>query len=325
MVGSPRPDLPTNLRSLKRATWFLNKALLLRRSAALFSSFPALSSTLVPSGTSLSDNTLKGTGRVLLHRQWEGRIVQTKFGLLVRTSSPGYSAKTSEKVRSPLNVLPTWPFCCEVGVSLGEEAITDAVCGEDRRMDSVYSVDQLPNLAPVNCRHRASSVAIDVTCWGPWWCWAAGLRCTGSACGDPILQTAVRSSREAKSSEVYDRLLVIFNPASLLACLELAHVKKGRQSSIIGGCRSGFGVSAQIGSWPSNLQIATEEHASLFFGRRLRNPRLFAPSYWLRVLAIAEYIASTCSSTCVVTDVINRVTDLYAYISLFIALSPEIL
>lgn len=124
--GSPRPDLPTNLKSLKRATWFLNKALLLRRSAALFSSFPALRSTLVPSGTSLSDNTLKGTGRVLLQRQWEGRIVQTKFGLLVRTSSPGYSAKTSENVRSPLNVLPTWPFCCEVGVSLGEEAITDA-------------------------------------------------------------------------------------------------------------------------------------------------------------------------------------------------------
>lgn len=96
-----------------------------------------------------------------------------------------------------------------------------------------------------------------------------------------------------------------------------------KQFLIIGEYCSGFGVYAQNRSWPSNLQIATEEHASLFFGRRLRNPRLFAPSYWLRFLAIAEYIASTCSSTCVVTDVINRVTDLYTDISLFIALSPE--
>ena len=29
--------------------------------------------------------------------------MQTKFGLFVRTSSPGYSARTSENVLSPLN------------------------------------------------------------------------------------------------------------------------------------------------------------------------------------------------------------------------------
>lgn len=98
----PRPDLPTNLRSLKRATWFLKVVVALRSSADTFSSLPAVRTTLVPSGTSLSESTLKGSGRVLLQRQWDGRMVHTKFGLFVLTSSPGYSAKTSEKVRSPL-------------------------------------------------------------------------------------------------------------------------------------------------------------------------------------------------------------------------------
>ena len=59
--------------------------------------------------------------------------MQTKFGLFVRTNSPGYSARTSEKVRSPLNAFWTWPFCCGVGVSLGEEAITYAVMGSEER------------------------------------------------------------------------------------------------------------------------------------------------------------------------------------------------
>ncbi len=97
----PLPDLPTNLRSLNLATWFWKPAVAFRRSAEQFSSFPAVSITFVPSETSLSERTLNGTGRVLLHRQCEGRIVHTKFGLFVRTNSPGYSAKTSEKVRSP--------------------------------------------------------------------------------------------------------------------------------------------------------------------------------------------------------------------------------
>ena len=59
--------------------------------------------TFVPSITSLRAKTLKGTGNVLLHLQCVGSIVQTKFGLSVRTSSPGYSAKSSEKDFSPLN------------------------------------------------------------------------------------------------------------------------------------------------------------------------------------------------------------------------------
>ena len=65
----PRPDRPTNLRSLKRATWFLKVVVALRSSADTFSSLPAVSTTFVPSGTSESDRTLNGSGRVLLHRQ----------------------------------------------------------------------------------------------------------------------------------------------------------------------------------------------------------------------------------------------------------------
>ena len=114
--NSPLPDLPTNLRSLNLATWFLKVAVALRRSAAQFSSFPAVRMTLVPSGRSLSEMTLKGTGSVLLQRQCEGRMVQTKFGLFVRTNSPGYSARTSENVLSPRKRL-TGEF------SVGEEAI----------------------------------------------------------------------------------------------------------------------------------------------------------------------------------------------------------
>ena len=115
-TDSPLPDLPTNLRSLNLATWFLKVAVALRRSAAQFSSFPAVKMTFVASGRSLSEMTLKGTGRVLLQRQCEGRMVQTKFGLFVRTNSPGYSDSTSENVRSPRKRL-TGEF------SVGEEAI----------------------------------------------------------------------------------------------------------------------------------------------------------------------------------------------------------
>ena len=55
--------------------------------------------------------------------------MQTKLGLFVRTSSPGYSASTSEKVLSPLNVLPDcagnpgmWlPLSVGVGAAGGED------------------------------------------------------------------------------------------------------------------------------------------------------------------------------------------------------------
>lgn len=43
--------------------------------------------------------TLKATGRVLLHRQWEGRTEQRKLGLSVLTSSAGWSAMISAILR----------------------------------------------------------------------------------------------------------------------------------------------------------------------------------------------------------------------------------
>lgn len=103
------------------------------RSAALFSSLPAVNMTLVPSKTSLRESTLNGTGNVLLQRQCDGRIVQTKLGLLVRTSSPGYSARTSENVLSPRKGLEGstgwWlPFSVGVG-AVGGEAITIGIGG----------------------------------------------------------------------------------------------------------------------------------------------------------------------------------------------------
>ena len=101
----PLPERPTNLKSLNLATWFLKVAVALRSSAAQFSSFPAVSITLIPSQMSLSDRTLNGTGRVLLHLQCDGSIVHTKLGLFVRISSPGYSASTSENDLSPLKAL----------------------------------------------------------------------------------------------------------------------------------------------------------------------------------------------------------------------------
>lgn len=39
--------------------------------------------------------TLKATGSVLLHLQWDGSTEHRKFGLSVRTSSPAWSARTS--------------------------------------------------------------------------------------------------------------------------------------------------------------------------------------------------------------------------------------
>ena len=118
---SPLPERPTKRRSLKRATWFLNVAVALRSSAALFSSLPAVKITFTPSLTSLSERTLNGTGSVLLQRQCDGRIVHTKLGLLVRTNSPGCSASTSENVLSPRKAL----VGCGVAApfSLGGEAI----------------------------------------------------------------------------------------------------------------------------------------------------------------------------------------------------------
>lgn len=99
---SPLPLRPTNLKSLKRATWFFMTAVALRSSAAKFSSLPAAIETRTPSGISPSATTLNATGSVLLHLQCDGNTLQTKFGESVFTSSPGYSASASMSDRSPL-------------------------------------------------------------------------------------------------------------------------------------------------------------------------------------------------------------------------------
>lgn len=62
-------------------------------------------------------------------------MVQTKFGLFVRTSSPGYSANTSENVLSPRKAFvgrPGWWFPFSVGVgTVGGEAITIGISAVD--------------------------------------------------------------------------------------------------------------------------------------------------------------------------------------------------
>lgn len=131
-VTLPLPDLPTNLKSLNRATWFFIDAELLRTSAAQFSSLPAVRITFVPSGISLNDKTLKGTGSVLLQRQCEGNTLHTKFGLSVRTSSPGYSANTSENVLSPLNFFGAGALAA-AAAAVCVEAITSKCEGEMER------------------------------------------------------------------------------------------------------------------------------------------------------------------------------------------------
>lgn len=93
--NSPLPLLPTNLKSLNFATWFLMIAVEFLSSAQQFSSLPALTVTTVPSPTSPNATTLKATGSVLLDRQCVGRAEHKKYGLPVRTSSPGCSACTS--------------------------------------------------------------------------------------------------------------------------------------------------------------------------------------------------------------------------------------
>lgn len=98
----PLPLRPTNLRSLKRATWFFMTAVAFRSSAEKFSSLPAAIETRTPSGISPSATTLNATGSVLLHLQCDGNTLQTKFGESVFTSSPGYSASASMSDRSPL-------------------------------------------------------------------------------------------------------------------------------------------------------------------------------------------------------------------------------
>lgn len=69
-------------------------------SAQQFSSLPARTVTSVPSPTSPSATTLNATGSVLLERQCGGSTVHTKWGLPVRTSSPGCSDRKSPRVRS---------------------------------------------------------------------------------------------------------------------------------------------------------------------------------------------------------------------------------
>lgn len=97
---SPRPLRPTNLRSLNFATWFFITAEQLRSSAQQFSSLPARTVTSVPSPTSPNATTLKATGNVLFDLQCGGNTVHTKWGLPVRTSSPGCSERKSPSVRS---------------------------------------------------------------------------------------------------------------------------------------------------------------------------------------------------------------------------------
>lgn len=97
---SPRPERPTNRRSLNLATWFFISAVQLRSSAQKFSSLPARMVTGVPSGTSPSATTLNATGSVLLDRQCVGSTVHTTCGQPVRTSSPGCSASRLSSVRS---------------------------------------------------------------------------------------------------------------------------------------------------------------------------------------------------------------------------------
>ena len=84
----PRPDRPTNLKSLNLATWFFITAVWFRSSPQKFSSFPALTDTNVPSGTSWNVNTLNPIGRDLLDLQWLGRGEHKTHGEPVCTSSP---------------------------------------------------------------------------------------------------------------------------------------------------------------------------------------------------------------------------------------------
>lgn len=91
----PRPERPTNLRSLNLATWFFITAVQFLSSAQKFSSFPALMVTIVPSWMSSRATTLKAHGRLLLDLQWVGRVEQRTEGEPVVTSSPWYSWRSS--------------------------------------------------------------------------------------------------------------------------------------------------------------------------------------------------------------------------------------
>ena len=100
----------------------------------------------MPSGMSLSDKTLKGTGSVLLQRQCEGNTLHTKFGLSVRTSSPGYSASTSENVLSPLNFFGAGALAAAAAAAC-VEAITSRIDGEmERRCGRVFAITVNHNL-----------------------------------------------------------------------------------------------------------------------------------------------------------------------------------
>lgn len=60
MNALPRPDRPTNRKSLNLATWFFMIAVAFRNSPQKFSSLPALIMTWVPSLTSPNATTLNG-------------------------------------------------------------------------------------------------------------------------------------------------------------------------------------------------------------------------------------------------------------------------
>lgn len=115
----PLPLLPTNLRSLNLAIWFFITAVQFLSSAQQFSSLPALTVTTVPSNTSPKATTLKAIGNVLFDRQCVGNKEHKKYGLPVRTSSPGCSAWISWRIlsvhqRSPFPEELSPPVCSAI-------------------------------------------------------------------------------------------------------------------------------------------------------------------------------------------------------------------
>lgn len=165
-IHSPRPERPTNRRSLNLATWFFISAVQLRSSAQKFSSLPARMVTGVPSGTSPSATTLNATGSVLLDRQWVGKTVHTTCGQPVRTSSPGCSASRLSSVRSastsalrkPSRVLIASDRCMRPG------SRTAAGRAENRYRITVGSVRETPTDRGGGRRMCSAAACKNATC-----------------------------------------------------------------------------------------------------------------------------------------------------------------
>lgn len=86
---TPRPERPTKRRSSNTAKFSTNSEVGFFSSAASLSSLPADRITLVPRGSCVSEASVKGAGRYLLQRQWQGRTLHTKLGLSVQTNLLG--------------------------------------------------------------------------------------------------------------------------------------------------------------------------------------------------------------------------------------------